>query len=104
MVSRATHYRAKAKHDQRGFGESKPALPPRDTTTAWVGPFVSSIQGLTEPFSADSIIALSLGATTEERTVKLRELSKLGVLRMYALWENKEFVGYRWKLTEEGTL
>lgn len=103
MVSRATHYRAKAKHDQRGFGESKPALPPRDSTTEWIGPFVSSIQGLTEPFTVDSIIALSLGTPTE-RALKLRELSKLGVLRMYAHFENNKFIEYRWQLTEEGKL
>lgn len=99
MVSRAAHYESKRRHAQRTFGEQKPKLVDKDEATAWIGPFVSSIQGLTEPINVNSLIVLQLGADARERELRLRELSKLGVLHMFAHRKAGEFVEYRWELS-----
>lgn len=96
-MSRASHYRRTSKAAQR-YGVAKPKSVDRDEATTWVPEFVSSIQGLTGQFNANSIIAASLGDTEEERVTKLRQLSKLGVLHMTAFWEGGKFVEYRWEL------
>lgn len=101
---RAAHARNKARHAQREFGEVKPRLVSQEEGTRWMGGFIESIQGHTEPFGADSDVALPLGPTTEARTLRLRELAKLGVLQMSAPRENGVFLGYRWQLTQAGTL
>lgn len=98
MVSRAAHYAAKAKHAQRPLGAVQPKLPERDTNTAWMGEFMSSIQGLTTPFNADAVFCLPLGDTNRERELRLRDLSKMGSLLMSAYRVNGYFVEYRWQL------
>lgn len=100
-MSRASHYQRTSKAAQRQ-GVAKPKLPARDTATVWIPEFVSSIQGLDNYFTADSIICASLGTTEEERMVKLRQLSKLGVIHMVAHWDREKFVEYRFILTETG--
>lgn len=100
MVSRATHYRNKARHDQREFGEVKPRLLNRDDSTAWRGAYIATLSNDMPAFNADSPIAAPLGATTEDRVVRLRELSKIGVLRMSAYRENGTFIEYRWTVTK----
>lgn len=102
-MSRASHYRRTSKAAQRN-GVAKAALPARDTDTVWIPEFVSSIQGLEEYFTADSIIAASLGATVDDRMVKLRELARRGILHMTAYREDGEFVEYRFILTDRGRL
>lgn len=103
MTSRSQHYHNKKRHDQRD-GFEKPAPAKRDTDTTWISEFVSSIQGISTPFNADSMIAMQLGETHEARELRLRELSRRGILRMYAYRSNGEFVEYRWELTAAGTL
>lgn len=100
---RAAHARNKKRHDQRQFGEVKPKSISQDVSTTWVGPFVESLQGLTTWINANSILALPLGATKREREFRLRQLSKMGILRMY-VYKDHEFVEYRWELTEGGKL
>jgi len=103
MTSRSEYYRNQSKHAQRGIGE-KPTPSKRDTNTAWIPEFVSSIQGLQGQFNVQSLIAMQLGATKDERLLRLRELSKMGILHMSSHRENGVFVEYRWELTAEGTL
>jgi hypothetical protein len=98
---RALHAHNKRRHSQRQFGDVKPALAERHSDTMWMGEFISSIQGITEPFGVDSMIALQLG---EDRMSRLRQLSSLGMLRMSAYRVDGEFVEYRWVLTESGRL
>jgi len=100
MVSRAAHYRNKARHAQREFGQVKPRLLDRDEGTAWQGGFIATLSNNMPQFNVDSPIAASLGATAEERTRKLRELCKIGVLRMSAHRENGIFIEYRWTVTK----
>lgn len=104
MTSRAVHYRNKARHDQREFATPKPKSVSQEESTKWMGEFISSIQGITTSFGADSMIALQLGGTTEDRVLKLRALSKLGVLHMSAYKVDGKFVEYRWELTAQGML
>lgn len=100
---RAAHARNKRRHDQRQFGEVKPKSISQDVSTAWVGPFVESLQGLATWINADSILALPLGATKREREFRLRQLSQMGILRMY-VHKDHEFVEYRWVVTEAASL
>jgi hypothetical protein len=102
-MSRASHYRRTSKAAQRN-GVAKGKTPARDTDTVWIPEFVSSIQGLDNYFTADSIIAASLGDTAEERMLKLRELARRGILHMTAYREDGEFVEFRFVLTDRGTL
>lgn len=102
-MGRAAHYQRTSKAAQR-HGVAKPKMVKRDEDTTWIPEFVTSIQGLTVPFNADSVIALGLGATPEERTGKLRQLSKIGILRMYAHRENGTFIEYRWEVAPAGRL
>jgi len=104
MTSRAAHYRNKARHDQREFGTAKLQSTPRDEGTQWIGEFVSSVQGLSQQLTSGSIICLQLGRTADERVLKLRELSKMGILHMSAYKVNGQFVEYRWQLTPAGVL
>lgn len=104
MTSRASFYRSKSKHAQRSFGEVKKTLQPKGTDTAWITEFISSIQGLTGSFGIDSTIAMQLGATPEERMVKLRQACRLVVLHMTVVRDEAgAFVEYRWTLTPEAT-
>jgi hypothetical protein len=98
MVSRRTHYSNQRRHSQREFGVAKPRLLPRDEGTAWQGSYVASLQGVTEEFNADSPVAAELGHTSEERVLRLRELSKLGVLHMRAHRVDGVFIEYRWRV------
>lgn len=102
MTSRAEHFRLKAKHAQRTPGHVAPKLPARDTDTTWIGPFISSLQGA-QSFGVNAMIALPLGVTEEERSVKLRKLSSMGLLHMRVVRFKGEFAGYLWTLTEAGT-
>ena len=100
MVSRASHYRNQARHSQRNFGEVKPRLLDRDEGTAWQGPFIATLSNTMPEFNADSPIAASLGETSKTRTLRLRELCKIGVLHMRAHREENVFVEYRWTVTK----
>lgn len=102
-MSRAAHYRRTAKAAQR-HGQEKPKMAARDTDTTWIGEFLSSIQGLDMYFTADSIIASSLGETQYIRMIKLRHLAQMGVIHMSAHWEDGKFVEYRFILTDRGRL
>jgi hypothetical protein len=98
MTSRAQYFRNTTKHAQRG-PEAKRKLIDKDVATAWVGPFISSIQGLATYLTVDSMIVMQLGETPRDRELKLRELCKLGVLTMDAHRDaNGQFVEYRWTL------
>lgn len=103
QAGRKAHAIHKAQHAQRD-GEEKRTLQPVGTDTTWMGEFVSSIQGITTPFGVESVIALQLGDTREERIVRLRKLSALGVLHMSSRFENGHFVEFLWTLTEQGIL
>lgn len=103
MVSRATHYNNKRRHDQRPFPEQKARMVKQDDTNQWMPEFVSSAQGIGS-FGVNSIIALQLGQTAEDRMVKLRLLSRSQVLHMSALRVDGEFIEYRWGLTAGATL
>lgn len=103
MTTRGQHFHNQKRHDQRN-GVEKPKPAPAGTDTAWMTEFVSSIQGITTTFNADAIITWQLGETRDQRVTKLRHLSRLGVLRMYAHRENGQFVEYRWELTQAGRL
>jgi hypothetical protein len=98
---RAAHERNTARHAQRN-GFEKPKPQPVGSDTLWMSEFVSSIQGITTPFNADSLITLQLGEDRDERILKLRKMAKLGILHMYAHRSNGEFVEYRWELTPRG--
>lgn len=100
MVSRAAHYRNKARHAQREFGEAKPRLLSRDEGTTWMPTFIASLNN-GDTLTVHSEAVLPLANTAEERTLKLRELSKIGVLRMYAYRENGLFVEYRWTVKKD---
>jgi hypothetical protein len=97
MTSRSQYYRNTTKHAQRGV-EAKRKLVDKDVATAWVGPFISSLEGLATHLTVDSMIVMQLGDTPRERELKLRELCKLGVLTMDAYREDGQFVEYRWTL------
>lgn len=101
---RAAHAHNTNRHAQRVFGQEKAKLAPADTANLWVGEFVSSVQGLTTYLTVNSMLVTQLGATPERRMERLRQLSKMGILRMSAHRENGEFVEYRWELTREGDL
>lgn len=96
MTSRSEYYRNASKHAQRGIGE-KPKSQPVGSDTTWIPEFVSSIEGLTGQFNSDSLIALQLG-DREQRIVRLRQLSAMGVLRMSSHFEDGHFVEFRWEL------
>lgn len=100
MTSRAAHYRNKARHAQRAFGEVKPRLLDRDEGTAWQGAFIATLSNDMPAFNADSPIAAPLGSTTEARVLRLRELCKIGVLHMSAYREGSTFIEYRWTVTK----
>ncbi|QZD98618.1 hypothetical protein SEA_JEMERALD_30 [Microbacterium phage Jemerald] len=100
MVSRAAHYRNKARHAQREFGQVKPRLLDRDEATSWQGAFIATLSNDMPAFNVDSPIAASLGSTPEARSLRLRELCKIGVLRMSAHRENNVFIEYRWTVTK----
>lgn len=100
---RAAHARNKRRHDQRQFGEVKPALQSVAQSTLWVGPFLESVQGV-EYLTVTSPQVLPLGTDGRTRMLKLRDLSHFGVLRMYAHREDGQFVEYRWELSEAGKL
>lgn len=103
MGSRASYYHSVNKHAQRQ-GVAKPKPIPRNSDTAWIGEFLSSIQG-TSHFGVNSIIALQLGATPEARMLKLRQASRFGILRMFMYRApGATETEYRWELTAEGTL
>lgn len=96
MTSRASYYRNTAKHSQRQ-GVPKPKLQERHSDTVWLGPWLLEIAG-TGPFSVNSVIALPVGHTPQEREAALRKVSALGILSMTAHRENGVFVEYRWRL------
>jgi|SRR6478609_5961914 len=96
MTTRAQYYRNTTKHAQRGIAE-KPVSKPMGTDTTWISEFVSSIQGLVGQFNSDSMIALQLG-DREQRVVRLRKLSAMGILRMSSHFKNGHFVEFRWEL------
>lgn len=100
---RAAHAFNKNRHAQRGFGVEKPKMAPADSGNLWVGEFVASAQGLKGEFSFNSIIALQLGPEPQ-RMERLRVLSRLGILRMRALWDGDHFLGFSWYLTAAGDL
>ena len=101
MASRASHYRAEARHSQRN-GVPKAKLKPVGTDTIWVSGWLDEIQGA-GPFGVDSVLALPLGSTPRERELKLRQASALGVLQMSALRVAGVFIKYVWELTPSGT-
>jgi hypothetical protein len=104
QAGRAAHAHNKNRHAQRAFGVEKAKLAPADQANLWVGEFVSSAQGLTTHLTVNSLLAVQLGATEQRRMERLRVLSKMGILRMYAHREGDKFIEYRWELTREGDL
>lgn len=98
MVSRASHYRAKAKHDQRSFGEVKPKLLARELETVWVPEWRDGLRLLA--LITIQTAAESFEVTEEEANKRLRKMSQMGLLRMTAHREAGVFVEYRWQLTE----
>lgn len=103
MTSRSAHFHNKSKHAQREFGATAPKMAPRDTSTAWMGEFISSAQG-TEEFPVDCLLTMQLGPDLAERALKLRALCVLGVLHMKAHRVDGKFIEYRWELTSSGRL
>lgn len=97
-AGRIAHEHHVNKHAQRQFGTVKPKLQPEGTETMWFGEFISSAQGIGS-FNINALIVLQLGATAEERMLKLRQASRAGLLRMSAYREDGQFVEYRWELT-----
>ena len=84
------------RHDQRGSA-SKPVVTRDDLS--WASEFFSSIEGLTTPLRADSLIAMQLGATPAEREIKLRKLSSMGFMHMSVKQtEDGKFSHYEWRL------
>lgn len=98
MVSRATHYNNKRRHAQREFGQTKPRLLPRDVGTSWQGAFVATLSDGPSDFNLEHPITHSLGDTPEARALRLRELCKVGVLRMRAVRDGDKFIEYRWSV------
>lgn len=101
---RAAHAHNKRRHAQRQFGHTKPVLQERGSDTLWMSEFLSSAQGTTGQFYVNSTICLQLGATEEERITKLRQMSQHGVIRMASMWRDGKFIGYAWRLTDQGRL
>jgi hypothetical protein len=97
QAGRAAHYHNQARHSQRVFGTEKPKSQPVGSDTVWVPEFLASLGDIGQ-FSANSITALPLGDTREERERKLRKATSLGALHMTAHRENGVFVEYRWEL------
>jgi hypothetical protein len=100
---RAAHARNKARHAQREFGQEKPKVVSQAEGTRYMGAFVESVQGLLE-FNISHPVTDQLGDTDEAKMIRLRELSKAGVLRMTAHREEGLFVEYRWVVTASATL
>jgi hypothetical protein len=102
MVSRASHYSAKARHSQREFGAVKPKLMDQDEGTSWITTAVERLQVL--PLGAYlNIDQISFVYYLSE--FHLRELAKRGILHMRAHRdEDGKFIEYQWCLTPSGDL
>lgn len=98
MVSRTTHYNNKRRHAQREFGQTKPRLLPRDEGTSWQGAAVATLSGIEGEFNVEHPAVESLGTDARERELRLRELCKVGVLRMRAHRVDSVFIEYRWSV------
>lgn len=98
MVSRTAHFRAQERHAQRPVGAAKPQLPARDTDTVWIGQFVAQLSTVEGYLTVDSSIVQQLGHTASDREIKLRELSRRGVLRMSVQRDGDRFIEYCWEV------
>jgi len=97
---RAAHARNKKRHAQREFGEVKPRLLPRDEGTSWMPAYVATLSTDQPDFNVADPIAEGLGSNARDRELRLRELCKIGILRMYAHRKNNVFVEYRWAVVK----
>lgn len=100
MVSRAAHYRAKAKHAQREFGYIKPTVIREED---WIEEAIDAARELGEGGANIycAVFADDMAVSYELADHILRHLSKLGVVHMSA--ERKpdgEFVRYVWRLPQ----
>lgn len=96
MVSRASHYSAKARHSQREFGAEKPKMVARDTGTAWIPKAVEALQAMPvgEYFNINQINHLF-----NISSAQLRELSRRGILHMRGRRsDSDEFIEFQWAL------
>lgn len=96
MAGRGAYLRNKQTHDQRVWPEERRTKIGNDTS--WIASFVDLIAGTKTPITVDSILCLTLGATREEREVKLRKLSNMGWLHMYVVRgkTSNVFIRYEW--------
>jgi len=106
MASRSAWARNNAKHSQREFGETKPKPISHEEASLWIPEFVEGMQGLTTWFSLRSPLALAAGSNEQEREVNLRQLCKMGILRMRSSHDPStgQFLCYEWSLTEAGKI
>lgn len=100
MVSRAAHYRAKAKHEQREFEYVAPA--PLDDN-AWFSTGTEACRDLAA--KQDNVWGISDYATHQalpevEAERRLRMLSKMGFLRMAAERIDGVFSRYTWSMVD----
>lgn len=98
MVSRATHYRQKARHDQRpGFSRKAPPL----DESIWLSEGMRACRQATSPDNriTRSLFATKLAVDETEAERRLRYLTRIGYLNMAV--ERDEagaFIGYSWSL------
>jgi hypothetical protein len=85
-MSRASHYRAKAKHAQREFAAEKPRPVDPDVASAWIPAYMATL-------SPGQVLTLE---TAEIDEIKLRELCRRGLLRMRAVRVGLDFSHFEW--------
>lgn len=100
MVSRAAHFRNKAKHAQRPFGYEAPKLVKEDE---WIEKAMDTARSMGR--QAEVILATQyaeqVGCSIGEAELQLRRLSRLGFLTMSVERSaSAEFVRFVWKLTD----
>lgn len=99
MANRSQWLRNKAQHDQREFGYVEPVKVDADEATIWIPEFTSSLEHIASgtKLTLKSMIVLQLGATPQERELKMRELSRRGIVSMHAERDDAgNFVQFFW--------
>lgn len=99
MVSRATHFRNKAKHAQRPFGYVHiPAVKEDD----WIELGMNSAREIGRTMNAILLeqYAERVGCSPQEADRQLRRMASMGFLKMSVEREGDTFLRYKWELTD----
>lgn len=88
-MSRASHYRAVNRHAQRTYAQVKPKPANPDVATMWIGDAVAQLRN-------GQVLTLADGFGAELGELKLRELSRRGLVTMDAVWVEGKFSHFTW--------